>query len=93
MAWARGLSNRSTEVKAALLAEGLTSEFMFFERAPDGDYVLLYTSATSLADANSAFERSNLKIDQEAKQIMAETWDFASIKQVERLLEMPDVEG
>jgi hypothetical protein len=86
--WAKSLSNRKDEVVEALRSEGLTMELLFIERDTSGDYAVLYTKAHDLAQANAAFEASSLKIDQEAKGIMARTWDLSSIRQVEKLLEV-----
>jgi putative intracellular protease/amidase len=88
LSWARSLSGRTNELKEALESEGLQSELMLLDRASNGDYVMLYTKAQSLASANAAFERSSLKIDHEAKQMMAETWDLSTIGQLERLIEV-----
>lgn len=85
--WAKTLSSRTAEVAESLALEGMSAEYLFLERAEDGDYVILYTKARNLVEANAAFERSQLKLDQEAKKVMAETWDFSTAKQVERLLE------
>ena len=68
--------------REALRAEGMSAEFMFFERHEDGDYVTLYTRAKNLLEANKSFESSHLAIDQEAKKIKAETWDLGLAKQV-----------
>jgi len=87
LAWARSLKDREPEVREALALEGMNAEFLFLERAQDGDYAVLYTRAESLLEANKAFEGSRLKLDQQAKKVMAETWDFATASQVERLLE------
>jgi hypothetical protein len=87
LTWANTLTGRLNEVKEALSSEGMLAELMLLERASDGDYIVLYTKAENLAEANDAFEKSGLKLDQEAKKVMSETWDFASVRQVERLLE------
>lgn len=87
LAWAKTLSARPGEVRESLTFEGMVAELLFLEHAEDGDYVVLYTKARNLAEANAAFEKSQLKLDQEAKQVMAETWDFSTAKPVERLLE------
>jgi hypothetical protein len=88
LAWAKSLSSRNDEIRQALQAEGMSMELLLLERCNDGDYVVLYTRARNLVEANSAFQNSELRIDQEAKQIMAETWDFATIKPVEKFLEV-----
>ena len=88
LSWAKGLASREGEVREALLAEGMQVELMFMEKAADGDYVILYTRAQNLAAANAAFDKSSFKVDQEAKQIMAETWDFGSAKLIDKLLEV-----
>ena len=85
--WAKTLSLRSSEVREALSSEGMNSELLLLDRSSDGDYVILYTRAKNLAEANTAFERSVLKLDQEAKKIMAETWDLSSVRVLERYLE------
>jgi len=85
--WALTLKSREDEVGESLKLEGLNAEFLFLERAQDGDYVTLYTRGRDLAAANRAFEKSKLPLDQEAKKVMAETWDFTSVTQLERLLE------
>lgn len=88
LAWAGDLTERIDEVKEALISEGMQAELMMLERTAEADFVLLYTKAEDLGKANELFQNSNLRIDSEAKEIMAKTWDFESITVVECLLEV-----
>jgi heme-degrading monooxygenase HmoA len=88
LSWANSLNGRLDEVKNALRSEGMQAELLMLEKTTDADYVLLYTKSDDLEKANQLFQSSNLKIDNEAKQVMANTWDMESITMVECLLEV-----
>jgi Family of unknown function (DUF6176) len=87
LSWARSLPGRMQEVSESLAAEGILAEHIFLERSASGDYLHFYTRAENLAVASAAFQKSALTVDLEAKKIMAETWDFSSVKVLERVLD------
>ena len=86
--WAKGLSSRSDEVREALQAEGIVAEHIFLEHSESGDSIIFYTKAQDLKKANEAFERSSLPLDVEAKRVMASTWEFSSIKALQKVLDL-----
>src|SRR5262249_48201005 len=86
--WARSFPDRMNEVREALKSEGIITEQIFLERTDEGDSIVFFTKAESLVKANQAFEKSSLPIDPEAKRIMAETWDFSSVRPLEVVVDL-----
>jgi hypothetical protein len=75
LAFARSLRDRKAELAATLAREGILSEHVMLERSPQGDCLIFYSRAASLAAANQAFIASTSPLDEETKAVIAETWD------------------
>jgi hypothetical protein len=62
--WADDLKRRKTEVLEALMAEGMTLEAAFLEKASDGNYLIYVIKADKLANADTVTKKSNHPIDE-----------------------------
>jgi hypothetical protein len=74
VAFLKNLPNRPNEIQEALHSEGIILESLFLDRQPQADYLIFYTRAKNLAQANATFVSSTLPLDLETKQFIAETW-------------------
>ena len=74
--WIASLAERGDEVRAALAAEELLDEAVFYASEADGEYLYLYSRAADLARSAAAFQKSQLPVDAEFKQLMAECLDL-----------------
>jgi hypothetical protein len=87
VSWARSLASRSEEVRRTLAAEGMLVEALCLERSAEGDFLVLYTRARDLVEANRAMMASQDPFDVETRQLMAETWDTTNVRSLEVLFE------
>jgi Family of unknown function (DUF6176) len=62
--WADELKCRKDEVLEALMAEGVTLEAAFLEKASDGDYLIYVIKADKLSKADNVTKKSNRPIDE-----------------------------
>jgi hypothetical protein len=85
--WASSLPERRDEVRKALESGGVITEQIFLERGPQGDYLIFYMKAESLARANIAFTESTLPLDIETKKVIAETWETEGIRGLEVIVD------
>jgi hypothetical protein len=86
--WARSLNDRGLDILEAMRAEGVLAEHIFLERGTR-DSLVFYLKAVDLGRAARAFEASCLLADVEAKRIIAETWDLATMRTLEAVIELP----
>jgi hypothetical protein len=77
-AWAAELNGRPDEVLATLRDEGVVIESVFLDVTDDGDYLVYYMKARSLADARAVAQRSTHAIDAYHRQFKQETWEAAT---------------
>lgn len=84
-AWVASLGTRQDEVRAALAAEGIADEAVFFASERAGDFLYLYSRAPDLASAAAAFQSSSHAIDVEFRGIMAECLEVATAAPLELL--------
>ncbi len=83
--WIASLAARRDEVGAALAAEGIADEAVFFASESAGDFLYLYSRAPDLAGAAAAFQSSSHAVDVEFRGIMAECLDAATAAPLELL--------
>jgi hypothetical protein len=81
--WIVSLAHRGDEVRAALAVEGILDEAVFYASEADGQYLYLYSRAADLARSAAAFERSQLPVDREFKQLIAECLDMGRATSLE----------
>lgn len=74
LAFFHSLHQRPAEVQESLRAEGILLETLFIERGASHDTLFFYSRARNLAAASAAFAASPLPLDNETRQIIAETW-------------------
>ncbi|HSG48895.1 MAG TPA: DUF6176 family protein [Longimicrobiales bacterium] len=84
----RGLRNRADEVQEALKAEGILEETLFLDRTAEEDCLVFFTRARDLAAAAAAFQSSQLPLDVETRELIADTW-----QEVRALELLVDLEG
>jgi hypothetical protein len=84
-AWVASLGTRKDEVRAALAAEGIADEAVFFASERAGDFLYLYSRAPDLASAAAAFKSSSHAVDVEFRGIMAECLEVATAAPLELL--------
>ena len=87
--WVARLKQRSTEMTEVLADVGLIAEAVFLERSDHGDYLLIYTSAKDLREANEALSRSQLPLVREFDQLISETVDMEKAAGLELLYHTP----
>lgn len=83
--WIASLGTRQHEVRAALAAEGIADEAVFFASERAGDFLYLYSRAPDLASAAAAFQGSSHAVDVEFRGIMAECLEVATAAPLELL--------
>ena len=74
-AWAAELNRRPGEVLATLRDEGVVIESVFLDETADGDYLVYYMKARSLADARAVAQRSTHAIDAYHQRFKQDTWE------------------
>jgi uncharacterized protein DUF6176 len=74
-AWAAELNRRPDEVLATLRDEGVVIESVFLDETGDGDYLVYYMKARSLADARAVAQRSTHAIDAYHQRFKHDTWE------------------
>jgi hypothetical protein len=87
--WARVMSERREEALATLRDEGVLVESAFLDRASDGDYLVYYMRARSLAAAKAAVAVSTHDIDRYHQEFKRETWDVRTSLELLVDLESP----
>ena len=70
--WIASLDERGDEVRAALAAEEILDEAVFYASEDGGEYLYLYSRAADLARSAAAFQQSQLPVDAEFKRLMGE---------------------
>lgn len=83
--WIAALATRHDEVIEAIVSEKIHDEAVFCAKEPAGTFLYLYSRSPDLASAGAAFQASELKVDQEFKQILGECLDFTSALSLELL--------
>jgi len=72
-AWAAELNRRPDEVLATLRDEGVVIESVFLDQTDDGDFLVYYMRARSLADARAVAQRSAHAVDAYHQRFKQET--------------------
>jgi hypothetical protein len=66
----------------------ILSDHVMLERTGEGDYLIFYSRAKSLAAANQAFVESTSRLDEATKAIIQETWDVARATRLDVLIDI-----
>lgn len=82
-AWIASLAERGDEVRAALAAEEILDEAVFYASEADGEYLYLYSRGADLVRSAAAFQQSQLPVDAEFKELMAECLDLGRARALE----------
>lgn len=85
-AWAAEINTRRAEALATLEGESIYLESFFLDRTDDGDYLICYIRAGSLAQAAEAVKRSTHELDAYHAQFKKDTWE--SGRQLELLVDL-----
>ncbi len=84
-AWVTGLNQRQTEVQAAIIAEGINDEAVFFSEEGGQTFMYMYSRSADLLAANAAFESSEMAVDVEFKHIMLDCLDLVNAQPLKLL--------
>jgi uncharacterized protein DUF6176 len=74
-AWAAELNGRRDEVLATLRDEAVVIESVFLDESDDGDFLVYFMKARSLADATRVAQRSTHAIDAYHQEFKRSTWE------------------
>ena len=86
--WAKQVPKRMDEVKASMMEQGVLEQSIFLERAPDGEFIVLFWKVADPEKARAAFQNSTRKIDLEMVEMIETTWDRSQVSKLEPVMEL-----
>src|SRR5262249_9761745 len=90
-AWAAELNSRPDEVLATLRDEAVVIESVFLDESDDGDFLVYYMKARSLAEATRVAQRSTHAIDAYHQEFKQSTWETTT--PLEALIDFENLAG
>lgn len=86
--WAAHIAAHRDAALQTLRAEGVSMESVFLDSRPDGDWLVYYMRAASLAQAQEVAERSTAAIDAWHRAFKRATWE--RVERLELLVDLRD---
>ena len=86
--WAKRVPNRMGEAKLCMSEQRVIAQHIFLDRAPDGDFIIVYWKAEDLAKAREVFQCSTRKMDLEMIEMVGLTWDRSQVAKLEPVMEL-----